>query len=114
MLIGHGRWGTRDPLTGIPAFWSQISQAKVIVEMGLPDYPLEASLGSHFFHNVTTLNVGYFSLHEGSATELLDMDILNKQTIVEETEFFKHVRFEKPLTILMDGKKQKAVIQWNE
>ena len=114
VLIGHGRWGTRDPLTGIPAFWSQISQAKVIVEMGLPDYPLEASLGSHFFHNVTTLNVGYFSLHEGSATESLDMDILNKQTIVEETEFFKHVRFEKPLTILMDGKRQKAVIQWNE
>ncbi len=114
LLMGPGRWGTRDPSTGIPVCWSQISHAKIIVEIGLPDFPLEASLGSHFFHNVTTMNVGYFSVHIGSSDDKLDIDLLNRQTIVSKTKYVKHVRFEKPLKILMDGKKQKAMIQWNE
>ena len=114
ILIGPGRWGTRDPLTGIPAFWSQISQAKIIVETDLPDFPLEASLGSHFFHNVTSLNIGYFSINQNSLSDFLDLDMLNKQTIVQETNFYKHVRFEKPLTVLMKGKEQRAVIVDNE
>ena len=62
ILIGPGRWGSRDPYTGIPVSWANISKARVIVEMGLPDFPLDASLGSHFFHNVTSMNVGYFSV----------------------------------------------------
>ena len=62
LLIGPGRWGTRDPLTGIPVTWSDISKAQVIVEQGLKDYPLDASLGSHFFHNVTSMKVGYFAI----------------------------------------------------
>lgn len=114
ILMGPGRWGTRDPSTGIPVYWSQISQAKIIVEMGLPEFPLEASLGSHFFHNVTTMNVGYFSVHFGSSTDKINMEVLNKQTVIAQTGYLKHVRFEKKLTILMDGKQQKAMIQWNE
>ena len=60
ILIGPGRWGTRDEFTGIPINWAQINNAKVIVEIGLPNFPLDASLGSHFFHNVTSMSVGYF------------------------------------------------------
>jgi DNA-binding response OmpR family regulator len=114
ILIGPGRWGTRDASTGIPAYWSQISQAKVIVEMDLPGFSPEASLGSHFFHNITSLNVGYFSINQSSESDFLDLEILNKQEIVQETTFFKHVKFQKPLTILMNGKEQKAIIQWNK
>nr|WP_321407775.1 PEP/pyruvate-binding domain-containing protein [uncultured Carboxylicivirga sp.] len=114
VLVGPGRWGTRDRFTGIPVYWSQISLARVIVEMGLPDFPLDASLGSHFFHNVTSMNVGYFSIHHHGSDEFVNMDVLKKQTLIKETKYFRHVRFEKNLTILMDGKKQKAAIVWEE
>jgi hypothetical protein len=114
VLIGPGRWGTRDPSTGIPVYWSQISRARVIVEMGLPDFPLDASMGSHFFHNVTSMNVGYFSVHRKNANELINISFLENQKVVEDTGYFKHIVFEKPLTILMDGKNQKAVVMWNK
>lgn len=114
VLIGPGRWGTRDPFTGIPVYWSQISHARVIVEMGLPDFPLDASLGSHFFHNVTSMNVGYFSVHTKNKNEFVDLEFLSNQQVVDNTGYFVHVRFNKPLTILMDGKQQKAVVMWNK
>lgn len=114
VLIGPGRWGTRDPFTGIPVYWSQISHARVIVEMGLPDFPLDASLGSHFFHNVTSMNVGYFSVHNKNKNEFVDLEFLRNQEVVDNTGYFIHVRFNKPLTILMDGKQQKAVVMWNK
>jgi hypothetical protein len=82
--------------------------------MGLPEFPLEASLGSHFFHNITTMNVGYFSVHSGAGCDKLDMNVLNRQTIVNQTNYIKHVQFNKPLTIFMDGKQQKSIIQWND
>ncbi|MBR8536464.1 pyruvate, phosphate dikinase [Carboxylicivirga sediminis] len=114
VLIGPGRWGTRDRFTGIPVFWSQISHARVIVEMGLPNFPLDASLGSHFFHNVTSMNVGYFSVHHNSEEQFVNLDALKQQKLVRETQYFRHVEFEQPLTILMDGKKQKAAIVMND
>ncbi|WP_016779067.1 DUF5752 family protein [Anaerophaga thermohalophila] len=114
VLIGPGRWGTRDPFTGIPVYWSQISHARVIVEMGLPDFPLDASLGSHFFHNVTSMNVGYFSVHTKNKNEFVDLEFLSNQQVIDNTGYFIHVRFDKPLTILMDGKQQKAVVMWNK
>ena len=110
ILIGPGRWGTRDKFIGIPVVWSQISNAKVIVEVSLKDFPLDASLGSHFFHNVTSMNVGYFSVDFYSQTEFIKWDLLAKQQIVNETEFFKHVRFTTPLTVMMDGKKRISVV----
>jgi hypothetical protein len=110
ILIGPGRWGSRDPFTGIPVLWSGISRARIIIEMGLPDFPLDASLGSHFFHNVTSMNVGYFSVPHQSRKSKLKMEALQQQEVLHETEFIKHVRFNKPLTILMDGRERKALI----
>ncbi|MCK5136255.1 MAG: pyruvate, phosphate dikinase [Bacteroidales bacterium] len=110
ILIGPGRWGTRDPLIGIPVNWSQISYAKVIVETSLEEFPLDASLGSHFFHNVTSMNVGYFSIQHDSSTSFVQWDTLNRQKLIEETEFVKHIRFREPVCILMDGKKRISII----
>jgi CheY-like chemotaxis protein len=110
ILIGPGRWGTRDQYLGVPVVWSQISNAKVIVEISLANYPLDSSLGSHFFHNVTSMNIGYFSVLDTSNTDFIKWDILNKQKIVHQTEFFKHIQFPKPLTILMNGKQRISAI----
>ncbi|WP_321348953.1 PEP/pyruvate-binding domain-containing protein [uncultured Draconibacterium sp.] len=110
ILIGPGRWGSRDPYTGIPVLWAHISKAKIIVEMGLPDFPLDASLGSHFFHNVTSMNVGYFSVPHNSRNARLKMEALQKQPVMRETKFIKHVQFDKPLTVLMNGRDRRALI----
>ena len=110
VLIGPGRWGSRDRFVGIPVNWSQISSAKVIVEVSLDNYPLDTSLGSHFFHNVTSMNIGYFSVQHSSNTDFISWDLLNKQKVIHETEFFKHVRFKNPFTILMDGKQKTSCI----
>lgn len=110
ILIGPGRWGSRDHFTGIPVLWAHISKAKVIVEMGLRDYPLDASLGSHFFHNVTSMNVGYFSVPHNSRNSKIKMEALRQQEVVRETEFIKHVVFDKPLSVLMNGRERRALI----
>ena len=114
ILIGPGRWGTRDRMTGIPVLWSDISKAKVIVEQGLKDFPLDASLGSHFFHNVTSMNVGYFAIPYESGNSFIRFDRIGQQELVEEKEFVKHVRFRHPLTVFMDGKKQISVITYQD
>jgi hypothetical protein len=114
ILIGPGRWGTRDIFTGIPVVWSQISKAKVIVEMGLEDFPLDASLGSHFFHNVTSMNVGYYSVPFGATESFVNIDMLKSLPVVRHTNYIKHVRFSNPVTILMDGRQQKIQITRNQ
>lgn len=113
VLIGPGRWGTRDRWIGIPVKWKDITSAKLIVETGYEDYPLEASSGSHFFHNVTSMKVGYCSVHHNSETSFIDYDVLRKQTLVGEYGPVRHVRFSNPLTIRMDGKRRLAVITWS-
>jgi hypothetical protein len=110
ILIGPGRWGTRDPYTGIPVNWSQISNARIIVEMGLEDFPLDASLGSHFFHNVTSMNVGYFSVPYNSPKEFINIEMLKKLPVVRRTPFIRHARFPKPVTILMDGHNREMIV----
>lgn len=110
ILIGPGRWGTRDRWIGIPVNWPQISNAKIIVETALEGFPLDASSGSHFFHNVTSMNVGYFSLPYINARNFVRWKVLDKQKLVKQTGFFKHVRFEKPLTVRMDGRKRISLI----
>jgi len=114
VLIGPGRWGSRDRFVGIPVNWSQISNAKVIVEVSLDNYPLDSSLGSHFFHNVTSMNIGYFSVLHSSPTDFVKWEKLKSQKIVNETSFFKHVQFKKPLTILMDGRLKTSAIIMHE
>ncbi len=110
VLIGPGRWGSRDQFTGIPVLWAHISRAKVIIEMGLKDYPLDASLGSHFFHNVTSMNVGYFSVPHNCRASIIKMEALKQQEVVRETEYIKHVKFHKPLSVLMNGRERRALI----
>ena len=112
ILIGPGRWGTRDRFLGIPVTWPQISSAKVIVETDLDGFPLDASYGSHFFHNLTSLNIAYFSVMKGDGS-FIKYDMLEQAPVVEETPYFKHVRFEKPVSIKMDGKKRMAIIELN-
>jgi hypothetical protein len=114
VLIGPGRWGTKDRFLGIPVVWPQISNAKVIVEVSLPDFHLDASLGSHFFHNVTSMNVGYFSINEGMDDGTILWEKLRNQDQIETGKFFRHIRFGKPLVIRMDGKKGIAVISMND
>jgi hypothetical protein len=110
VLIGPGRWGTRDKFIGIPVVWSQISNAAVIVEIGLRDYPLEASLGSHFFHNLTSMNVGYLSIADNTGNNFINWEALDHQPIINQTEYFKHVEFRNPLQIVMNGKKMKSAV----
>ncbi len=110
VLIGPGRWGTKDRFLGIPVAWPQISNAKVIVEVSLPDFQLDASLGSHFFHNVTSMNVGYFSINPEIDGGKIDWEKLRSQNTIEEGKFFRHIRFENPMLIRMDGKKGMGVI----
>lgn len=106
ILIGPGRWGTRDRWIGIPVKWHQISNAKVIVETSFDDFPLDSSSGSHFFHNVTTMNVGYFTVQTELSKSSIDYKILEKQKLIEKGEYFKHIRFDNPVTIKMDGRKR--------
>ncbi len=113
ILIGPGRWGSRDKWIGIPVNWPQISNAKIIVETSLEGYPLDASSGSHFFHNVTTMNVGYFSVQPELSKSYIDWDVLKKQKIINQTNYFKHIKFAKPLKVRMDGKKRIFVITFN-
>ena len=111
VLIGPGRWGSRDQFTGIPVSWAQISKARIIVEMGLHDFPLDGSLGSHFFHNVTSMNIGYFTLPHNSRDAFLNSKMLNEQPVIEELEYVKHIRVKQELEILMDGRKREALIR---
>lgn len=113
ILIGPGRWGTRDRFLGIPVAWPQISGAKVIVEVSLPDFHPDASLGSHFFHNVTSMNVGYFSINQDSDQDKICWENIGSQHVVTNGEFFSHIRFENPMLVRMDGKKGMAVITSN-
>ncbi|MCK9618523.1 MAG: pyruvate, phosphate dikinase [Lentimicrobiaceae bacterium] len=110
ILIGPGRWGTRDRWIGIPVTWPQISNAKVIIETSLDDYPLDASSGSHFFHNITSLNIGYFSVQPELSHSFIQWDMLSEQTLVNKTQFFRHVHFSQPLVVKMDGRQRIAVI----
>lgn len=110
ILIGPGRWGTGDRFLGVPVVWPQISNAKIIVEISLENFPLDSSLGSHFFHNVTSMNVGYFSVANTSVKDYIQWDLMHDQHIVSRTEHFIHAEFKKPLTVLMNGRKRTSVI----
>jgi len=114
ILIGPGRWGSKDQFIGIPVVWPQICNAKVIVETSLENFPLDASLGSHFFHNVTSMNVGYFTVQHSASSDIINWDIIEQQELIEETTYFKRVRFKKNINVFMDGKKQISVILWED
>lgn len=110
ILIGPGRWGTRDRWIGIPVTWPQISNAKVIVETSLDDFPLDASSGSHFFHNVISMNVGYCSVPNNDSFARIAWSKLDELPAYNETKYFRHVRFPKPLQVKMDGTQRLIVV----
>ena len=114
ILIGPGRWGTGDPFTGIPVEWAQISNARIIIETALPDFPLEGSLGSHFFHHLTSMNVGYFSIPHESEELFLNRQLLRKQPLDEELNYVRHYHFDRELMILMDGRKRETLIKLSD
>lgn len=105
ILMGPGRWGTRDKWLGIPVTWPQVSKAGVIVEYSLEGFRVDASMGSHFFHNITTMNIGYFSVRQDSGDGFIDWEWLRKQHCLERGEFFVHTRLPKKAAIVMDGRK---------
>ena len=110
VLIGPGRWGSSDPWLGIPVKWPHISAARVIVEAGLKNYHVDPSQGTHFFQNLTSFGVGYFTINTYTGDGVLQRDILDRMPAVEETDYVRHVRFDRPLKIMMDGKKQHGVV----
>jgi hypothetical protein len=114
ILIGPGRWGTRDRWIGVPVTWPQISHAKVIVETSMEGFPLDASSGSHFFHNVTSMNVGYFCIQPEFSKSFIRYDILKAQKNLRKTQFFTIAKFEKPVIVKMDGKKRISVITFEK
>ena len=110
VLIGPGRWGSSDYWLGIPVKWPHISAARVIVESGLKNYHVDPSQGTHFFQNLTSFGVGYFTVNTYTGDGVFQKEILDVMPAIEETEHVRHVRFEHPLKIMMDGKKQEGVV----
>ncbi|MCK5808060.1 pyruvate, phosphate dikinase, partial [bacterium] len=111
ILIGPGRWGTRDRFLGIPVHFSQISSARVIVEAGLDGFEIDASLGSHFFHNITSMNIGYSNIPWLEKESFIDWDWIKEQRIVSDLRFVRHIELREPCTVVMDGKKRLLIIE---
>ena len=110
ILVGPGRWGSSDTWLGIPVKWPNISAARVIVEAGLTNYRVDPSQGTHFFQNLTSFGVGYFTINAYMNDGLYTQELLNSMPAVEETKFLRWVHFDKPLTVKMDGKKKIGVV----
>lgn len=112
VLVGPGRWGSSDKWLGVPVKWPAISAARVIVEVALPGYRVDPSQGTHFFQNLTSFGVGYFTIDTNlpGAGGLVRKEVLDAMPAVFETERVRHVRFAKPLRIMMDGRKQEGVV----
>jgi hypothetical protein len=110
VLIGVGRWGSNDPWLGIPVKWDQIAGARVIVEAGFKDFRVTPSQGSHFFQNVTAFQVGYFTVNEELDGGFVDWRWLAAQPAVSERDCVRHLRFDAPVSVTMDGKRREGVI----
>ena len=116
VLIGPGRWGSSDSWLGVPVKWPDISAARIIVEVALKNYRIDPSQGTHFFQNMTSFGVGYFTVDTNLPGEggIIHKEMLDVMPAVEETAWVRHVRFDRPLRILMDGMKQEGVVMTAE
>ncbi|MBR4923849.1 MAG: phosphoenolpyruvate synthase, partial [Bacteroidaceae bacterium] len=114
VLVGPGRWGSSDSWLGIPVKWPHISAARVIVEAGLSNYRVDPSQGTHFFQNLTSFGVGYFTINAYMNDGIYNKEFLDSLPVVEETKYLRHVRFENPIVIKMDGKKKLGVVMMPE
>lgn len=116
VLIGPGRWGSSDSWLGVPVKWPDISAARIIVEVALKNYRVDPSQGTHFFQNMTSFGVGYFTVDTNLPGEggIIHKEMLDVMPAVEETAWVRHVHFDRPLRILMDGMKQEGVVMTAE
>jgi CheY-like chemotaxis protein len=110
VLVGPGRWGSTDPWLGIPVRWPQISAARIIVESGLKNYRIDPSQGTHFFQNLTSFRIGYFTINPYINEGFYDVEYLNNMKSVYEDENLRQIKFDRPLEIMVDGKTHKGVI----
>jgi hypothetical protein len=110
VLIGPGRWGSTDPWLGIPVKWPQISAARIIIESGLKNYRIDPSQGTHFFQNLTSFRVGYFTINPYINEGYYNVGFLNSLDPVYEDNYIRHVRFNDSLEIMIDGRNHKGVI----
>ncbi len=110
VLVGPGRWGSSDPWLGIPVKWGQISAARLIVESGLKHYRIDPSQGTHFFQNLTSFRVGYFTINPFMNDGFYDVDFLDNIEAVYEDEFLRHLTFKEPLKIMIDGRRHRGVV----
>lgn len=111
VLVGPGRWGSSDPWLGIPVKWPQISEARLIVECGLKNFRVDPSQGTHFFQNLTSFRVGYFTINPYMNDGRFDVDKLNSLPATYESTFIKQVTLDAPLTIIVDGRKNKGFVK---
>lgn len=111
VLIGFGRWGSSNPWLGVPVKWSDISEAKVIVECGLDNFRIEPSQGTHFFQNMTSFGVGYMTVNPYAGDGTLDFERLDAMPAETESKYIRHVRFDRPLEICIDGIGNRAVVK---
>ena len=111
VLIGTGRWGSSDPNLGVPVKWSHISEARVIVESALPNFNIEASQGTHFFQNVTSLGVGYLSLNPSQGDGTLDLSQMDSMSALFDGNYLRCVEFDNPLYIYVDGQSKKGIVK---
>ena len=110
VLVGPGRWGSSDTWLGIPVKWPNISAARVIVEAGLTNYRIDPSQGTHFFQNLTSFGVGYFTINAYMNDGVYNQVALDALPAVEETRFLRWVHFDRPLEVKMDGRKKIGVV----
>ena len=110
ILIGVGRWGSNDPWLGIPVGWEQIAGARAIVESSFKEMSVEPSQGSHFFQNITSFMIGYFTVNTSYENAFIDWDWLLSQKIFEAKTFTRHLRFKNPITVKMNGQNNRGII----
>jgi len=110
VICGPGRWGSADPWLGIPVQWREISQAKAIIEVGLKDLPIDPSFGSHFFQNITSLHVAYFTVNPKSKNDQLDLKWLCDDHLKKSNKYTDWYHFDKPMTITLNGTTGKGEI----
>ena len=112
VLIGYGRWGSSIPTLGVPVTWSDISEARVLVECALADFRVDPSQGSHFFQNLTSFNAGYVNVDPFTRpADKLDLSALDALPAVQETPWLRHIRLDAPFTACIDGRTGRALVK---
>ena len=110
ILLGFGRWGSRNPHLGIPVRWDQISGARIIVEAGFEDMAITPSQGSHFFQNITASQIGYFTVNPQAGEGFINWEWLSAQPSTTELRYVRHIRCQSPIVVKMNGQKHSGVI----